>query len=213
MRALSAPRPLLEPGRSSFPPCRRTTMDAPDRFSRLPRAFGSTVARGARLRFAGPASADPLLDQKKAQYDKVQHQVPARQSRRAAHRAIRASGRAAAQLKTQINDANRRLAAARPISSTRRACCRVDGRPLQGRGRGHARHRARRRSLDEVTGRWTSRSASTPPSPRPSRRSASPATRSPGAAVLMLHVPGAPAEARDRASDATNQVLLTTADS
>ena len=67
----------------------------------------------ASLANAGPASADPLLDQKKAQYDKVQNQVHALDDRveMLTERYDQAVERLR-QLKHQIADANRRLAAA-----------------------------------------------------------------------------------------------------
>ena len=81
----------------------------------LPRLFGVTPCSrfSLPLPIAGPAAADPLLDQKKAQYAKVRHQVRrARQPRRGADRAIQRRGGAAAAAAQQIKDANRRLAAA-----------------------------------------------------------------------------------------------------
>ena len=82
---------------------------------RLPRAFGVTLLLAvlAAFAFAGPAAADPLLDQKQAQYDKARHEV-----RRLDNRVELLTERYNAtvlrlqQLKTQIKDANRRLAAA-----------------------------------------------------------------------------------------------------
>jgi septal ring factor EnvC (AmiA/AmiB activator) len=82
---------------------------------RLPRAFGVTLLLAvlAASAFAGPAAADPLLDQKQAQYEKARREV-----RRLDNRVELITERYNAtvirlhQLRGQIKDANRRLAAA-----------------------------------------------------------------------------------------------------
>jgi peptidoglycan DL-endopeptidase CwlO len=81
----------------------------------LPRLLGVTLvlALVAAFAHAGPASADPLVDQKRAQYDKVRHEVR-RLDNRVELLTERYDGAVAelAQLKIQIRSANRRLRAA-----------------------------------------------------------------------------------------------------
>ena len=67
----------------------------------------------AAVAHAGPAAADPLLDQKKAQYAKVRHQVRALDNRvEALTERYDAAVEQLHKLRLQIADANRRLAAA-----------------------------------------------------------------------------------------------------
>jgi len=82
---------------------------------RLPRALGVSLVFAVLAAFAhaGPAAADPLLDQKQAQYEKARHEV-----RRLDNRVELLTEHYNAivlrlhQLRNQIRDANRRLAAA-----------------------------------------------------------------------------------------------------
>jgi peptidoglycan hydrolase CwlO-like protein len=82
---------------------------------RLPRAFGVTLLLAvlAAFAFAGPAAADPLLDQKQAEYQKARHEV-----RKLDNRVELLTERYNAtvirlhQLHGQIKDASVRLAAA-----------------------------------------------------------------------------------------------------
>jgi cell wall-associated NlpC family hydrolase len=81
----------------------------------LPRALGVVLllALLAALAHAGPASADPLLDQKKAQYAKVRQQVRALDDRvEALTERYNEAVERLHQLKLQIKDANHRLAIA-----------------------------------------------------------------------------------------------------
>ncbi|HYW29026.1 MAG TPA: NlpC/P60 family protein [Gaiellales bacterium] len=81
----------------------------------LPRLLGVTLVLSllVALAHAGPASADPLVDQKRAQYQKVRGQVR-RLDSRVELLTERYDGAVSelAQLKVEIRDANRRLKAA-----------------------------------------------------------------------------------------------------
>src|ERR1700760_4966890 len=81
----------------------------------LPRLLGVTLVLAliAAFAHAGPASADPLVDQKRAQYDKVRHEVR-KLDNRVELLTERYDGAVAqlAQLKIQIRSANRRLRSA-----------------------------------------------------------------------------------------------------
>jgi peptidoglycan DL-endopeptidase CwlO len=81
----------------------------------LPRMLGVILALALAAAFAhaAPAAADPLVDQKKAQYDKVSRQVHALDGRvELLTERYDAAVSELAKLKTQIADANRRLKAA-----------------------------------------------------------------------------------------------------
>jgi peptidoglycan DL-endopeptidase CwlO len=81
----------------------------------LPRLLGVTLvlALVAALAQAGPASADPLVDQKRAQYEKVRHQVRKLDSRvEMLTERYDAAVSQLAKLKIQIRDTNRQLRAA-----------------------------------------------------------------------------------------------------
>ena len=82
---------------------------------RLPRALGVTLLLAvlAALAFAGPAAADPLLDQKQAQYEKARREVRALDNRvELLTERYNATVIRLHQLRGQIRDANVRLAAA-----------------------------------------------------------------------------------------------------
>ncbi len=115
---------------------------------RLPRAFGVTLLLAvlAASALAGPAAADPLLDQKQAQYEKARREV-----RRLDNRVELITERYNATV-IAAAPASRPDQGCQPQAGRRRGAPRVrggrarraDGRPLQGPRREHAGHRAGR---------------------------------------------------------------------